>query len=102
MCRAEKSDKERSKSSSFPFCGLVAWRQSGPLELPRKNSRYLLNESNLYGDRPGPHRLDNDIDLTMTLSNHRGTAMWAAWKEGSLELEVGFDKLNLSDRAEAA
>ena len=58
--------------------------------------------SQTYG-RDGPHRLwlDNDIDLTMTLSNHRGTAMWAAWKEGSLELEVGFDKLNLSDRAEA-
>ena len=76
----------------------MAWRQcSGPLELPRKNFRYLVNESNLYG---GPHgttqRLDNDIDLTVTLSNDRGTATWwpAASKEGSLELsrEVELDK----------
>ena len=45
------------------------------------------------GDHTGPHRLDNDIDLTVTLSNDRGTAT-AASKEGSLELsrEVEFDK----------
>ena len=70
------------------------WRQcSGPLELARKNFRYLVNESNLYGDRTGPQRLDNDIDLTVTLSNDRGTAT-AASKEGSLELsrEVELDK----------
>ena len=75
----------------------MAWRQcSGPLELARKNFRYLVNESNLYGDHTGPHRLDNDIDLTVTLSNDRGTATWwpAASKEGSLELsrEVELDK----------
>ena len=63
------------------------------MEVSRKNSRYLVNESNLYGDRTGPHRLDNDIDLTVTLSNDRGTAT-AASKEGSLELsrEVELDK----------
>ena len=48
------------------------------------------------GDHTGPQRLDNDIDLTVTLSNDRGTATWwpAASKEGSLELsrEVDFDK----------
>ena len=80
---AEKSDKERSKSSSFPLLWIIR-ALSGPLVLPRKNFRYLTNESNL----DGPHRLDNDIDLTVTLSNDRGRATWwaAASKEGSLEI----------------
>ena len=45
------------------------------------------------GGRGTTQRLDNDIDLTVTLSNDRGTAT-AASKEGSLELcrEVEFDK----------
>ena len=71
------------------------------MELPRKNSRYLLNESNLYGDRTGPHRLDNDIDLTVTLSNDRGMATWwlAASKEGSLEQErLSLTNVNLSEK----
>ena len=48
----------------------------------------------------GPHRLDNDIDPTMTLSNDRGkrTMWWAvALKEGGLWKEVDFDmRVNLS------
>ena len=100
QCAGQRKVTKSDGSHRSPFVECHGDKAAPQTSLARIPVISLMSQT--YG-RDGPHRLwlDNDIDLTMTLSNHRGTAMWAAWKEGSLELEVGFDKLNLSDRAEA-
>ena len=82
--RREKSDKERSKSSSFPLLWIIS-AHSGPLVLPRKNFRYLLNESNLWD-----HTDHTGLTMTLTRRWHclmtveRRTMWSAALKEGGL------------------